>query len=66
MACEKLGVTAKNCWMVGDGEFDVLAGINAGMKTIWLRHGRTRGFSAVPWLEVEDLRELNDLAVTMR
>jgi FMN phosphatase YigB (HAD superfamily) len=44
--------------MIGDGQFDVEAGLAAGMKTVWLSHGRTRPFAAEPWRTVRDLHEL--------
>ena len=57
LACRRLNIPPENCWMVGDGQFDVEAGINAGMKTIWLKQGRQRSFAAEPWIEIEDIRE---------
>lgn len=66
IACERLGVRPTNCWMVGDGQYDVEAGINAGMKSVWLRLGRVRQFEAQPWLEVEDLCELHDVMAHLR
>jgi FMN phosphatase YigB (HAD superfamily) len=47
--------------MVGDGEFDVAAGLAAGVPTVWIRHGRHKPFAARAWREVEDLWELADL-----
>lgn len=66
LACERLGVAPERCWMVGDGQYDVEAGINAGMRTVWLRLGRVRPFAATPWLEVEDLCELYDVVTRIR
>lgn len=60
MACAKLGVEPGECWMVGDGEYDIQAGINAEMRTVWLSWGRQRHFAAEPWREVEDLCGLHD------
>ena len=57
-ACRRLGVDARAAWMVGDGEFDVAAGLNAGARTVWLSHGRPKPFAAVSWREVNDLWEL--------
>ena len=57
-ACERLAVTTDDAWMVGDGQYDVEAGLAAGVRTVWLSHGRERPFSAVPWRTVRDLREL--------
>ena len=54
-ACQRLGVAASGAWMIGDGLYDVEAGINAGMATIWLAHGRTRDFAATPWKTVQRL-----------
>jgi FMN phosphatase YigB (HAD superfamily) len=44
--------------MIGDGRYDVEAGLAAGMKTVWLCHGRQRDFPAIPWRSVSDLPEL--------
>ena len=60
MACKKLGVEPGDCWMVGDGVYDIEAGINAGMRTVWLSWKRERYFAAAPWHEVEDLCGLHD------
>ncbi len=68
LACQKLGVDLREAWMVGDGVFDVQAGNAAGIRTVWISHGRGRPFSAVPTHEVADLREfwrwLRSLAAT--
>jgi HAD superfamily hydrolase (TIGR01509 family) len=61
LACGRLEVAPGSAWMVGDGEFDVAAGLAAGVRTVWIRHGRQRPFSARAWREVEDLWELADL-----
>ena len=63
LACRQLGVKAEDCWMVGDGQFDIEAGINAGMRSIWLSWDRQRKFAAEPWQTVRDLVELHDLMV---
>ena len=34
LACEQVGVAAKNCMYVGDAERDIIAGKEAGMKTV--------------------------------
>lgn len=60
-ACERLGVAPAAAWMVGDGRHDIEAGRAAGMKTVWISHGRTRDFDAHPWQTVSDLRELHNL-----
>jgi HAD superfamily hydrolase (TIGR01509 family) len=58
VACRKLGVPEADTWMIGDGQYDIEAGTAAGMRTIWLSHGKQRAFQAVPWREVRDLWEL--------
>jgi HAD superfamily hydrolase (TIGR01509 family) len=57
-ACRRLAVDPADCWMVGDGEFDVRAGLRAGARTVWLSHRRPKPFPETPWREVADLWEL--------
>jgi HAD superfamily hydrolase (TIGR01509 family) len=57
-ACRRLRVSAQDAWMVGDGQYDVEAGLAAGIKTVWLSHGRIKPFAAEPWRAVQDLQEL--------
>lgn len=61
LACAKLGVPPQDAWMVGDGQYDVEAGLAAGVPTVWVSHRRIRPFAASPWREVEDLWGLADL-----
>jgi HAD superfamily hydrolase (TIGR01549 family) len=63
LACKKLDVPESNVWMVGDGKYDVEAGLAANIKTVWLSHGQPRPFEAHPWLAVQDLFELHRLLV---
>lgn len=59
LACQNLGVhQTADAWMVGDGRYDIEAGVAAGMKTVWISHGRNRDFPAVPWKSVFDLHGL--------
>ena len=58
LACSKLAVNPTSVWMVGDGQYDVEAGTAAGIKTVWISHGRPRPFAALPWREIRDLLEL--------
>ena len=58
LACEKLRVDVKNAWMIGDGSYDVKAGIAAGAKTIWISHRRARDFTEEPWQVMDDLLHL--------
>ena len=50
-----VGGAPAQAWMIGDGRYDIEAGLAAGMKTVWLSHGRTRDFPAEPWRTVSDL-----------
>lgn len=61
LACEKLGAELARAWMVGDGQYDVEAGLAAGCATVWVSHGRQKPFAAEPWRTVRDLRELTAL-----
>ena len=57
-ACGRLGIDPTTAWMVGDGEYDVRAGLRAGTRTVWLSHRRVKHFPETPWREVADLWEL--------
>jgi FMN phosphatase YigB (HAD superfamily) len=57
----ELAAAEADVWMVGDGSFDVQAGSAAGIKTVWISHGRVRSFETVPWREVQDLLHLHRL-----
>jgi phosphoglycolate phosphatase len=57
-ACRKLGVQKEDVWMVGDGQYDVEAGLAAGIETVWVSHGRIKPFAAEPQRVVQDLQEL--------
>jgi phosphoglycolate phosphatase len=61
LACRRIGVGEAEAWMVGDGSHDVLAGLNAGIRTVWISHSQSRDFAAEPWRTVKDLLELKDL-----
>lgn len=61
LACRRLGVRPGDSWMVGDGQYDIEAGLAAGTKTIWVSHGRAKFFAAEPWRTVSDLVELTRL-----
>ena len=58
LACQRLEAGADETWMVGDGQYDVEAAHAAGIRSIWLSHGRVRPFAAVPWREVRDLIDI--------
>jgi HAD superfamily hydrolase (TIGR01509 family) len=57
-ACARLDVTPDEAWMVGDGQYDVEAGLAAGVRTVWVSHGQAKPFDARPWRVVRDLVEL--------
>jgi HAD superfamily hydrolase (TIGR01509 family) len=61
LACRRLGVEERDAWMVGDGQYDVEAGIAAGIKTVWVSHGRQRHFPTQPWKTVPSLCDVADL-----
>lgn len=61
LACARLGVSENSTWMVGDSYHDIDAGIAAGIKTVWISHGRRREFVSEPWMTVVDLIELAKL-----
>lgn len=61
LACLQLEVPAANTWMIGDGQYDVEAGLAAGARTVWISHGRTAEFAAIPWKIVQKLPELTTL-----
>ncbi len=60
-ACEKLKVAPKDAWMVGDGIYDVEAGVAAGIRSVWVSHGRDRTFQAQPWKTVTGLPDLTTI-----
>ena len=64
LACQRMGVNASEAWMIGDGRYDIEAGLAAGMKTVWISHRRPRDFAAEPWRVANDLSELNNLLRT--
>ena len=61
LACCRLQVEPADAWMVGDGQYDVEAGIAAGIATVWVSHGRPRPFEVAPWRVVRDLCELAEV-----
>jgi len=61
LACDRLGVQPADAWMIGDGRYDIEAGVAAGVRTVWISHGKRRWFEASPWRSVRDLLELRSL-----
>lgn len=66
MAIERLRrthsqISLDSVWMVGDGKYDIEAALAAGVKSVWISHGRQRDFPAEPWRAVTDLLELREL-----
>ncbi len=66
LACEKLGAEPAEAWMIGDGQYDVEAGIAAGIKTVWISHNKPRPFAAEPWKTVRDLMQLEKFLRSLR
>ena len=60
-ACDRLGVAPFHSWMVGDGQYDVEAGLSAGAKTVWISHHEEKSFAAEPWKTVPTLPDLTRL-----
>jgi HAD superfamily hydrolase (TIGR01549 family) len=58
LACKRLGVKHDEAWMVGDGQHDIEAARAAGIRAVWISHGKPRTFDAKPWVTVADLPEL--------
>jgi len=58
LACERLGISAGDAWMFGDGRYEIEAGVAAGVRTVWISHGKERLFPTEPWRSVSDLIEL--------
>jgi HAD superfamily hydrolase (TIGR01509 family) len=56
-AAGKMGVEAVNCLVVGDFEFDILAGLAAGATTVHYLPGSER-FATKPDFEIVSMREL--------
>lgn len=57
-ACRRLRAKNTDVWMVGDGQYDVEAGLAAGIATVWVSHGRIKPFAAEPHWVVKDLQQL--------
>jgi HAD superfamily hydrolase (TIGR01549 family) len=54
-------IDQERVWMVGDGQYDIEAALAAGVKGVWISHGRERDFAAEPWRTVRNLIELQAL-----
>lgn len=61
LACNKLGVPPARAWMVGDGQYDIEAAAAAGVRSVWVSHGKPKPFAAEPWQTVPDLFALLNL-----
>jgi HAD superfamily hydrolase (TIGR01549 family) len=61
LACRRLNVKHDEAWMVGDGQHDIEAANAAGIRAVWISHGKPRTFDAEPWLTVADLPELTKI-----
>jgi HAD superfamily hydrolase (TIGR01509 family) len=63
LACERLRVSPADALMIGDGRYDIEAGVAAGVRTVWISHGQEKPFEAEPWHTVRDLVELRAFLV---
>ncbi len=61
LAARLLELPAGSCWMIGDGEYDILAARAADMPSVWLSHGDAREFDAEPDATIQQLSELAPL-----
>jgi len=66
IALQRLNVAASDAWMVGDGQYDIEAGIAAGVPTVWVSHGERRPFKAEPAHTVPDLIRLLQLLKSLQ
>ena len=66
LACRRLGVAEADAWMVGDGQYDVEAANAAGIRAVWVSHGRNKPFTAEPWRTVLSLGELAEVLAACR
>ena len=57
-ACRCLSLRPADCWMIGDGQHDLDAAVAAGIRCVWLSHGRIRPFQHLAWQIVRSLDEL--------
>lgn len=61
LACEKLGISRNDAWMIGDGSHDIEAAEAAGMFSIWISHGAPAPpFAAAPHVICRDLLQLRE------
>jgi len=58
----KLDLSAS--WMIGDREADILSGINAGCRTIWLRNDLFAVPASLPTLIANNWTEIGDAATS--
>jgi HAD superfamily hydrolase (TIGR01549 family) len=61
IACDRLGISHADAWMVGDGQHDIESAGAAGTRSVWISHGKTKSFAAEPWKSVIDLCELAEI-----
>jgi phosphoglycolate phosphatase-like HAD superfamily hydrolase len=60
-----IGPTGQDVWMIGDGEHDIASANAAGVRAIWVSHGKRRGFAAQPCQEVESLWDVHELLASL-
>ena len=66
LACQRLKVSPAQTWMVGDGSYDVQAGIAADIRTVWISHGEEKPFAETPWKTVRESAGVADDAATLQ
>jgi len=61
LACERLGMAKDQTWMVGDGQHDIESANAAGIRCVWISHGKSTTFAIQPWKTVANLCELAEI-----
>lgn len=57
-ALARLGATTKEAWVIGDSlEADIAGGNRAGLRTLWISHGRPRPGGPLPQHTADDIVE---------
>ncbi len=65
LVCKRLKLSPKEVVLVGDHKFDVLAGRDAGIKTILLRN-KNSSFCQLADVVINSLREIEELILSKK